>query len=159
RPGQEGESRKLTAPRSTGPLYAVQIALVVAISYYLATRVGFYFKLPEIPISFFWPPNAVLLAAFLLAPKRLWWALVLAALAAHLLIELPAGVPLARALGWFASNVGEALLGAGCIVYFRRQERLFDSLRGLGIFLTFGVVAAPLVTSFLDVAMVELTGQ
>lgn len=131
----------------------------MAVSYYLATRVGFYFNLPEIPIAVFWPPNAVLLAAFLLAPKRLWWVLVLAVLPAHLLIQLPAGVPLARALGWFAGNVGEALLGAGCIVYFRKQERLFDSVRGFVIFLAFGVVAAPLVTSFLDAAVVKLTGS
>jgi signal transduction histidine kinase len=157
--GPGGESRKLTDSGSTGSLHAVQIALLVAISYYLAVRVGFYFKLPDIPVSFFWAPNAVLLAAFLLAPKRLWWVLILAVLPAHLLIQLPAGVPLARALGWFVSNVGEALLGTGCIIYFRKQERLFDSIRGLGIFLAFGVVAAPLVTTFLDIAMVELTGR
>src|SRR5262245_10083695 len=135
RPGPGGESRKLTTPRLTDPLHAVQIALLVAISYYLAVRVGFYFKLPDIPVSFFWTSNAVLLAALLLAPKRLWWLLILAVLPAHLLIQLPAGVPLARALGWFVSNVGEALLGAGCIIYFRKQERLFDSSRVLGIFL------------------------
>jgi hypothetical protein len=70
RPGQGSESRKLTASRATGPFHAAQIALLVAISYYLATRIGFYFTLPEIPISVFWPPNAVLLAAFLLTPKR-----------------------------------------------------------------------------------------
>src|SRR5262245_9631998 len=98
--GSGGESRKPTVSESTGSLHAVQIALLVAISYYLAVKVGFYFKLPDIPVSFFWAPNAVLLASFLLAPKRLWWALILATLPAHLLIQLPAGVPLARALGW-----------------------------------------------------------
>ena len=158
RPGPGGESRKLTVSGPTGLFHAAQIALLVAISYYLTARIGFFFKLSDFPIAVFWPPNAVLLAAFLLAPKRLWWTLILAVLPAHLLIQLPAGVSLARSLGWFVGNVGEALLGAGCIVYFRKQERLFDTIRGLGIFLVFGVVAAPLVTSFLDIAVVELTG-
>src|SRR5215471_8106652 len=109
-PGPGGELRKLAASGSTDSFHAAQVALLVAISYYLAARVGFFFKLSDFPIAVFWPPNAVLLAAFLLAPKRLWWALILAVLPAHLLIQLPSGVPLARSLGWFVGNVGEALL-------------------------------------------------
>ena len=137
----------------------VRIALLVAISYYVGARIGFLFKPAGVPISTFWPPNAILLAALLLTPRRMWWALVLAVLPAHLLVEWQYGVPMVRALGWFAGNAGEALLGAFCIGHFRKQERLFGSVRGLAIFLIFGVVAAPLATSFLDAAVVHLTGR
>jgi signal transduction histidine kinase len=151
-------SKDKASPR-TALFETVQIALLVAISYYAATKIGFFFNLPGTPISIFWPSNAILLAAFLLTPRRSWWALVLAVLPAHLLAQLPFGIPLARALGWFVGNTGEALLAAGCISYFRKQERLFDSVRGLIIFLAFGVLGAPLLTSFLDAGVVQLTGR
>ena len=63
------------------------------------------------------------------------------------------------AVGWFIGNAGEALLGAACIGYLRKGQPLFDSVRGLIIFLVFGVLLAPLATSFLDAAVVVLTGR
>lgn len=159
RSNQGPKLRQGTASSRTALFDTVQIALLVAISYYAAAKIGFFFNLPGTPISIFWPPNAALLAAFLLTPRRLWLALVLAVLPAHLLVQLPLGVPLARALGWFVGNTGEALLAAGCICYFRKQDRLFDSVRGLIIFLAFGVLGAPLLTSFLDAGVVQLTGR
>jgi signal transduction histidine kinase len=88
----------------------------------------------------------------------MWWTFVLAVLPAHLFAQLPTGVPLARALGWFLGNTGEAMLAAICISHFRKQERLFSSVRGVTIFLAFGVFGAPLITSFVDAAVVQLTG-
>jgi signal transduction histidine kinase len=134
------------------------LALLVAISYYAGTKLGFSFTPAQTPISTFWPPNAILLAVLLLVPTRLWWAFLLAVLPAHLLVQLQSGVPMPSALGWFAGNTGEALLGAVAIRYFKKEKLLFDSLRDIAIFLVFGVLVAPLVTSFLDAAVVVLTG-
>lgn len=159
RPTQEVELRKDTPSSVNGSFDTIQIALLVAILYYAGTKIGFFFKPAGVPVSIFWPANALLLAAFLMTPKRLWWAILAAVLPAHLLAQLPAGVPVARALGWLVGNTGEALLGAVCIRYFRKQERLFDSVRGLITFLVFGVLGAPLVTSFFDVGIVQLTGR
>jgi signal transduction histidine kinase len=135
------------------------VALLVAGSYYVGTKVGFFLTPARQPISTFWPPNAILLAAFILAPPRIWPAFLLAVLPAHLVAQLNTGVPLPTALGWFAGNVGEALIGAACIRYFRKERLLFETVQGLIVFLLFGVVVAPLVTSFLDAAVVMLTGQ
>jgi two-component system sensor histidine kinase UhpB len=66
------------------------------------------------------------------------------------------GVPLATSLGWFAGNTGEALLGAFLIVQFRKSKPL-DSVYGVVTFLVFGVLVAPLVTSFADAAVVIVT--
>jgi signal transduction histidine kinase len=136
----------------------LRLSLLVAISYYAGTRIGFLFTPANSAISTFWPPNALLLAAFLLSPRRMWWAFMLAVLPAHLLAQLPTGVPIERALGWYVGNTGEAMLAAICIAHFRKQERLFSTVRGVIIFLTFGVFGAPLLTSFLDAAVVRLTG-
>ncbi len=152
------ESRADVANLLRNVLRNARVPLLVAISYYAGTKIGFLFTPANSPISTFWPPNALLLAAFLLTPRRTWWAFILAVLPAHLFAQLPTGVPLARTLGWFLGNTSEAMLGAICIAHFRKQERLFSSVRGVTIFLAFGVFGAPLITSFLDAAVVQLTG-
>jgi signal transduction histidine kinase len=135
------------------------LALLVAIGYYTGSRIGFLFTPAQTPIATFWPPNAILLAAFLLAPTRMWWAFLLAVLPAHFLIQSQVGVPLLTSLGWFVGNAGEALIAAACIRFFNKDERLFESVRGVAIFLVFGVFLSTLLTSFLDAAVVVLTGR
>jgi len=132
-------------------------ALLVGVSYYLGTRIGLALTPPGQPNSTFWPPNAILLAALLLAPRRIWWTFLLAALPAHLFAQLPAGVPLWTAIGWFVTNTSEALIGAFFITRFSRGK-IFDSVRGVLAFVIFGVLIAPLATSFLDAAAVIITG-
>jgi signal transduction histidine kinase len=139
-------------------LHTSLVAVLVAVSYYLGSQVGFLFTPSETPIGTFWPPNAILLAAFLLAPPRMWWVLLLAVFPAHLLIQLRIGIPLLSSLGWFVGNTGEALIGAACIRYFSKGKPLFDSVRSVTIFLVFGVGLATLLTSFVDAASTVLTG-
>ncbi|HXW89437.1 MAG TPA: MASE1 domain-containing protein [Terriglobales bacterium] len=139
-------------------LRTVSFALLVGISYYVGTRIGFALTPIGQPNSTFWPPNAILLAAFLLAPRRTWWWMfLLAVLPAHLIAQSQAGVPVWTALGWFVTNTSEALIGA----YFIRRispESTLDSVRGVLSFVIFGVLVAPLATSFLDASAVVLTG-
>jgi signal transduction histidine kinase len=133
-------------------------ALLVASSYYLATRIGFAWTPSGQPNSTFWPANAILLAAFLLAPQRIWWTFLLAVLPAHMIAQLQSGVPVWTASGWFISNSAEGLIGAFFITRFTRQESLFDTVRGVLAFVLWGVLIAPLLTSFLDAATVVVTG-
>ena len=108
-------------------------ALMVALGYYLAARLGFVFTLQPHPISTLWPPNALLMAALLLTPVRAWWVMIAAILPAHLLAELQSGVPLAMVLGWYASNCSEALIGAGLVRAFVPGPLRLDSFRSAGI--------------------------
>ena len=139
-------------------LRSVRPALLVGIGYYAGTRIGFAWTPIGQPNSTFWPANAILLAAFLLAPWRTWWILLLAVLPAHMIAQLQAGVPVWTAVGWFLTNTSEALIGAFCITRFSRQKNTLDSVRGVFIFVVFGVLLAPLATSFLDAAAVVITG-
>ena len=134
------------------------IALLVAVSYYAGSQIGFLFTPAQSAISTFWPPNAILLAAFLLTPPRIWWVLLLAVMPAHLSIQLRTGIPLLSSLGWFVGNTGEALLGAACIRYFKKEKPLFESVQGIVVFVAFGVLLATLATSFVDAASTFLTG-
>jgi integral membrane sensor domain MASE1 len=134
------------------------IVLLAAISYYAGSQIGFLLTPKYTPISTFWPPNAIVLAILLLTPCRIWWVIMLAVLPAHLLIQLKTGIPLATSLSWFLGNAGEALLGAALTRFFVRDRPLFRSLRGVVVFLTFGILLPTFVTSFLDAGGVRLTG-
>jgi signal transduction histidine kinase len=142
---------------SEGVPRQILLSLLVAVGYYLGTRIGFYLTPHEVAISTFWPPNAVLLAALLLAPRSMWWMFLLAVFPAHLLIQLRIGVPLSTACGWFVSNSAEALLGAACIRHFKKADELFENVPGVLTFLAFGVVLAPLASSFVDAGVVVTT--
>jgi len=140
------------------PRAAWRPALLVAVAYYLGAKVGFAFTFEPHPISTLWLPNSLLLAALLLNPVSSWWVLLAAALPAHLAAELQSGVPLTMVLGWFASNSTEALIGAVCIRRFCASPLRFDSFRDVGVFLLFGAFLAPLLSSFLDAALVTAIG-
>jgi signal transduction histidine kinase len=133
-------------------------ALAVSIGYYLAARLGFALTLAPHPISTLWPPNALLAAALMLAPTRAWWWLVAAALPGHLAAELLGGVPTAMVLGWYVSNCSEALIAAALVRAFQAAPLRLDSLRNAVLFFVCAVLAAPILSSFIDAALVRIIG-
>jgi len=149
----DSAATRLTSPRL--PRWFLP-ALAVALGYYLAARLGFTFTLQPYPISTLWPPNALLLAVLLLARTRDWWWLLAAALPAHLLAELQSGVRTAMVLGWYVSNCSEALIGAGLVRAYVAEPLRLNTLRNTALFVGCAVLAAPLLSSFLDAALVRL---
>ena len=128
-------------PRASSYLSVAGGALLVFAAYYLGAKLGLALTFRPHPISVLWPPNAILLAALLLAPIRWWPVLVAAAFPAHLLAELQDGVPAAMVLCWFVSNVSEALIGAFCVRWLLRGPLTFDSLPNVSVFIAFARVA------------------
>ena len=135
---------------------ALRAALAVAGSYYLAAKLGFALTPPWSPISMLWAPSALLLAALLLAPPRQWWVLIAAVLPAHLAADLQGGVPMPMALGWYLGNCSEALMGAGAIRLACGRPPRFDAFRDASVFLFFGVLLAPVLSSFIDAGLMTL---
>lgn len=127
--------------------------LIVGVAYYVGARTGLALTMQTQPVSTLWPPNAILLAALLLTPPRIWPFLVLGALPAHLWVELSSGIPLRMVLSWFVSNSSEALIGAGLMRQIDRSPRL-DSFRRAANFLIIGVFLSTVLSSFLDAALV-----
>lgn len=137
---------------------ALAAVAMTSAGYYFGAQLGFHLRFPESPHSVLWPPNAILLAALILMPMRLWpWCLV-AVLPAHVAISLPAGVPWITVFGLYLTNVGQALLGAALFQhYFARHAD--DSARATTIaFIVCGVFVAPILLSFADVAVAISTG-
>ena len=133
-------------------------ALAVSIGYYLAARLGFALTLAPHPISTLWPPNALLAAALMLAPTRSWWWLLAAALPGHLAAELLSGVPTAMVLGWYVSNCSEALIAAALVRALQPSPLRLDTLRNAVLFFFCAVLAAPILSSFIDAALVRIIG-
>jgi len=133
-------------------------ALGISVAYYAGARFGFVLTPAPQPVSTLWPPNAILLGALLLAPVRWWPGVLLAALPAHLAVELGSGVPLPMVLSWFVSNSAEALIGAVGVRRFIARPVQFDTFKRVGIFLAFAAILAPFLSSFLDAAFVAWNG-
>ena len=152
----EGNRASSTLNRET--LRAAMLLLAFSLTYYVGVRIGFAFTLSANAVSLLWPPNAILLAALLISPPRAWVWLLLAALPAHLISELMAGVPLLMASCWYFSNLSEALLGAAIIRGVLGGTPRFDRVRDAAVYLLAGVLVAPMLTSFLDAAFVALVG-
>lgn len=130
----------------------------VAAGYYLGALLGFQLRFPDSPHSILWPPNAILLAALILLPARLWpWCLA-AVLPVHIAISLPAGVPWGAVLGFYFTNTAQAVLGAA--LYRQYVSRYGDrGAHAMTIaFIVSGVFLAPALLSFADVAIALWTG-
>src|SRR5213082_370252 len=132
------------------------IALCVFVGYYLGAKVGFALTFRPHPVSVLWPPNAILLAALLLTPVRVWWVILLAAFPAHLAAQLQSNVPPTMIFCWFISNSLEALIGAGCVRYLIDRPVRFDRLGNVGIFIFFAAFLGPFLSSFVDAAFVAI---
>jgi PAS domain S-box-containing protein len=154
------QNREYGSSRAPRPLFTLDglrstsISILVGISYYVAAKTGFALTFHPHPVSVLWLPNAILLAAFLLNPVRIWWLLLFAALPAHLAVELGSGVPWTMVLCWFISNSFEAILGAVLIRALSEGPVRFDTFRNFTIYLWGGFLIAPLLSSCLDAGFV-----
>ncbi len=137
--------------------HSMHVAVLVAAAYLLGAQFGFSLRFPASPLSVIWPPNAILLAAFLLTPTQLWWPILLAVLPAHVIVEFPNGVDFSTIMGLYVTNCGQALLGAVGIRYVFSESARLDSLRRIAVFGLCAVFAAPFIVSFLDTAVSMLT--
>lgn len=123
----------------------LRLAALVGLGYYTGAHVGATVAFSEARLSMLWLPNAVLIAALLLTPKRWWWAAFAGALPAHLIFQLQAGFPLPLVLATFVSNGLEALLAALIVTRWSPAPG-FRSLRSVLVFLA-AALLAPCVTA------------
>ncbi len=131
------------------------IAALVGVGYFLGVLVGFLLRFPPATTSILWPPNAILTAALLLTPLRLWWVCLAGALPVHFLVHMSAGWPLSLIAPLFLTDCSEALIAAGGVRLLSDAPHRFDTLRRVGAFVVAAGLAAPILSSFADAAVLH----
>jgi signal transduction histidine kinase/integral membrane sensor domain MASE1 len=131
-------------------------AAAVAVAYYLGSELGFAFRFPPATTSILWPPNAILTSALLLSRPRRWWVFLLAALPAHVVVQMGVGHPPDLILGFYGTNCLEALIAASLIHRLSDAPDRFDTLRRATLFVLAAVLVAPALSGFADAAVVAV---
>lgn len=153
-------SRQRSEPVWDGHRRQVLVVLLVAAAYYAGGLFGLAVRVPPSRIAIIWPPNAILLAALLLSPPRLWPWYMAAVLPAHLHVTalFGSGVPIVTALCQYIGNIAQALLAAILLWRIGNLPLRFDDLRGAGLFILLAAFAAPAVASAFVAYLHTLTG-
>jgi signal transduction histidine kinase/integral membrane sensor domain MASE1 len=133
------------------------LPLAAGAAYFIAARVGEALAFPSAPVSMLWAPNAILMAALLLAPREQWWMYFAALVPFHLFAQLDE-VPLAQLIIQYAANAGLAALGALAVTAVSVLPRSFDRVRNAFTLVLFGGLLAPALTSFLLAASFRALG-
>ncbi len=137
-----------------GPAFVVA---AVTAGYFLESVLGLLLRVPAPQLFALWPSSAILLATFLVTPRRRWWIYLLAVLPAHLLAQALKGVPFGIVPIHFAGNAGEALLSALVILHFIPEPRRFDRLRTVILIMLIGGLLVPALVSLAVAQLLALT--
>ena len=140
----------------------VLAVFLVCAGYYAGGLIGLSVRFPPSGISVIWPPNAILLAALLLSPRRTWGWYLLAALPTHLhlVANFQPGVPLVVMLTQFAGNAIQAVVGALAVRRYAaaRSRYRLDSLQSMTVFIILAGVVVPAAVSALIAYVFGLEG-
>jgi len=140
--------RMLRAPTPRTLFAAVTVAFV----YSLTARLGLALALPTAPVAALWAPNAVLLAALLLARRSTWWIFLALVLPGHFLVQLLGGYAPDRVLIQYVFNCATALVGAATLTRLVPNLRRIERVRSALLFILTCALLAPLLTSLLTAA-------
>jgi PAS domain S-box-containing protein len=133
------------------------VPLAVGAAYYISAEVGQALAFPAAPVSVLWAPNAILMAALLLAPREQWWMFLLAIVPFHLFAQM-LDKPLMQVIIQYIANVGLAGFGALAILTFSPTPRRFDRVRSAFTLVLFGGLLVPALTSILMAAAFVMSG-
>jgi PAS domain S-box-containing protein len=120
----------------------------LALAYFLAVELGLHFPFAPHILAPVWPAGGVALAALLIAPRRLWPAILLILFLTDLAADLLAGWRLLQNLGFAAVNVVAALACGSFIRYRCGASVRFARVKEV-LTLIFCVTAVNACTSFL----------
>jgi PAS domain S-box-containing protein len=128
----------------------VILACLVAILLYVAINLaGALLSHPQ-TVWPLWPGCALLVSVLLLVPKKTWPSIILAALAAFVLCDLQAGVPI-RSVVWFIlADLVQVLIAAFSVRYFFDGVPRLNSVGALNKYIFSAIILAPDFAAFLS---------
>src|SRR5262245_13089986 len=134
--GSRNEETFERTKRSLTSVYKIALsAFLVSIAYFLGAFVGLALLFPHALYSAFWPPNAIMLAVFLMTPARRWWVYLLAIIPVHLVAVGSIGTPYWRMFWQIGINTIMTGLTAVCLQRFNKDNMRFDRRRPVLVYL------------------------
>jgi PAS domain S-box-containing protein len=119
--------------------------LLFSAAFYLAYQYGMSFR--HVNAAPFWPPDAVLLTALLLAPRRHWWFYLLAPLPIRMLVATPSNVPDWFLISVYANDTLKAIISATLLRRLNKDAFRLDSIPRLMQFFVIAVIAVPMLSA------------
>lgn len=137
---------------------ALRSMLPIGVAYYAGAWLGVHQTITSEGISILWPPNAILLSAFLILPYRQWPFIALAAMVAEIFADVPA-FPFWSAVAFGLVNLFETSLAAVLIRRAVGSDFNFDRLRCGIYFLLFAPMITSALAGFMGAAIYLLLGR
>lgn len=155
-PRVELVSRIGTEETATTPLGKTVRSLagvaLFGVGYFLAARLGLGFRFQNSQIGVVWPPNALLLAALILTPRKSWWVVFATATVAHAM-AMGTSVPAWRVAWQISADAAFMAAAAGALRRFIGLPLRFESRRDVLVFTGLSFVM-PLLFAFTTAAFV-----
>ena len=123
-------------------LHAAIIAGLVAALSYLAAVLGVAMSLPG-TLSPLWPGCALLVAVLLLTRRKIWPALIAAALAGFFFYDMRVGLTVRTVVLLLAADIVEVLVAALGVSYTLGGRLCLNSIKHLATYLLFAGILAP----------------
>lgn len=139
------------------PGQLVSVALI-GLAYYVGAWLGVTQTITPEGIAILWPPNAILLSAYLILPYRRWPLVALVTLVAECVADIPA-FPAWAAVSFALINNLETLLAASLIRFTIGDRFDFDSLRNGGYFLLYGPLLSSSLAGLLGAGVYLILGR
>jgi len=125
------------------PRPLIGLNLFLAIVYFAAAELGLSLASLHSNVTPVWPPAGIAIASLLIFGPQLWPGILLGALAANLLTD----IPVASAIGIAVGNTLQALVAYWLLLRVVRWQRSLDSVGDVMSFVVCAAVMAPLVSA------------
>lgn len=132
-------------------------ALALAGIYFVSAFIGIELTREAGGIATFWPANAFLLVVLLRSDSGTWPVYIAACTIANFAANLTFDADAAAALGFTASNMAEAVLGAFLVRRFCRAPFKLNGLRSAACFLIWGALVGPAVGALCGATVLVLS--
>ena len=145
---ETGRSRlSWNTPKKRLQFQSAALACLVAVLSYLAARLGGALIVRPEAVWPLWPGCALVVSVLLLVPRRIWPVLMAAALAAFVLYDLQAGLPIRSIAHLILADIVEILTAALFLSYAFNGAPRLDSVKALAKYSFIAVMLAPLTVS------------
>ena len=146
--------RDSSAGRALLPKPWIARVLILALSYFVAGRLGLLLPFVGVNVTLIWAPTGISIAALILYGRSLWPGVALGAA----WVALAVGSPILTTALVSLGNTLEALLGATLLRSLTSKETFLESPRDLMTFFGLGVLVSPIPSATLGATALCLNG-